>query len=81
MAPLLGRVAAAAVLVHAAQAAIGFDLSQSLDLGTAQCLVQSGSFAIVRGWCSFGGVDSNMPGSVANLWSAGFAHVDVYGSF
>ncbi|RYG53054.1 hypothetical protein EON66_09090 [archaeon] len=36
------------------------------------------SFAIVRAWHSYGGFDSDAPGSVANLWSAGAAHVDVY---
>ena len=55
------------------------DISQPLDLGTAQCMVQNGmTFGIVRGWCSYGGFDSNVVGSIANMWSAGFAHVDSY---
>ena len=28
--------------------------------------------------CSYGGFDSNVVGSIANMWSAGFAHVDSY---
>lgn len=73
------RATILAALAAGAAAAYGVDISSPLDLGTAQCMVQNGvSFAIVRGWCSFGGFDSNVAGSVANLWSAGAAHVDTY---
>lgn len=31
-----------------------------------------------NGWCRLLIADGNCPGSVGNLWNAGFAHVDVY---
>lgn len=74
------RGALLAALPAIAAAAYGVDLSQALDQTTANCLVQqaSASFGIVRAWCSYGGFDGNAPGSVAAMWNAGAAHVDVY---
>lgn len=42
-------------------------------------MVQNGkSFAVVRGYCSYGGVDPNAANSVKNFWDGGMSHVDVY---
>jgi hypothetical protein len=70
----------AAATVASVNAVYGIDISAPMDANTASCLSKSAGadFAIVRCWCSYGGFDGNCPGSIANLWGAGFAHVDAY---
>lgn len=74
------KAAVLSALPAFALATYGVDISAALDQNTANCFVQQAgvSFGIVRGWCSYGGYDSNVAGSVGALWSAGAAHVDVY---
>ncbi len=62
-----------------ASATLGVDVSQPISLAAAKCLQTDGySFAVVRGWMSFGAFDTNVKQTVANFWGAGFSHVDVY---
>jgi len=57
----------------------GVDISQSVSEGSFSCLNANNlTFAIARCWHSNGGPDTACPGSVANAWRAGVAHVDVY---
>lgn len=59
---------------------MGFDLPGPIDAPTCSCLVQTAgmSFAIIRGWHSYGAFDSAVVSTMSNLWNAGVAHADVY---
>jgi hypothetical protein len=53
-------LALAALLPALAAATLGVDVSQPVSESAARCMVSSGfNFGIVRGYCSFGGVDTN----------------------
>ncbi|KAJ5071007.1 gh family 25 lysozyme 3-related [Anaeramoeba ignava] len=61
----------------------GLDISQadcgSISLSEWKCFAQNGkSFAIVEAFDGGYGIGSHVKDCVANAWSAGFAHVDVY---
>ncbi|XP_062498881.1 uncharacterized protein LOC134176211 [Corticium candelabrum] len=57
----------------------GVDVSQPTSQSAFSCLKNNGySYAIVRAHYSDGGVDKNAVETVANAWSAGMSHVDVY---
>lgn len=58
---------------------MGFDLPGPIDATTCNCLVQTAgmSFAIIRGWHSYGGFDSAVVSTMSNLWSAGITHADI----
>jgi len=76
------RVLALAVLlsvaIHASLATRGVDLSQAASQSTFTCLKNGGySFAIVRGYCSFGGIDSSAKASIQAAANAGLYH-DAY---
>jgi Glycosyl hydrolases family 25 len=76
---LLCVLALIAVSANHARAAKGIDVSQFVSVSAAQCYKNNGyDFAIVRCYQSLGRPDPNCPHSVANLWAAGFAHVDLY---
>lgn len=57
---------------------IGVDVSQLFSTSTWECIKKAGyTFAIPRGYCSFGGIDHNAVQSLTNAKSAGLA-TDVY---
>lgn len=57
---------------------LGVDVSQLFPVSAYQCLKSNGyGFAIVRGYCSFGGIDHNAVQSLTNAKSAGMI-TDVY---
>ncbi len=72
---LLGALLCAA----AAVASTGVDVSARVYQSDWSCMVSNGvSFAIVRGYQSFGQVDPSCAATVADAWAAGVSHVDVY---
>src|ERR1700733_6572902 len=57
----------------------GFDYSSLIPVSKIQCLVQNGySFAIPRGYCSNGSIDSNIRANLDNAWAGGMKNVDMY---
>ena len=66
-------------LAMPSRATQGVDVSQPTSQSAFSCMVNNGyTFAIVRGYRSSGSVDPYVVSTVANAWSAGMAHVDVY---
>ena len=68
----------AALLLVPALCVLGVDVSQHFTTSTYTCIKNAGyHFVIIRGYCSFGGVDSN---AVSNLNSAKAAGLttDIY---
>ncbi len=66
------------VAIPAIYATKGVDISQAGSLSFMQCIKNGGySFAIVRGYCSYGAIDNNAKNSLNNAASAGLYH-DVY---
>ena len=60
-------------------ATYGVDISQLLSVSTGQCLKNAGyNHVIVRGYCSYGAVDSNVCSSLKNAQAAGITTRDVY---
>lgn len=58
--------------------ALGVDVSQLFSHENYTCMKNSGiSFAVVRGYCSFGGIDTHAVQSLRNVQSAGLA-TDIY---
>jgi hypothetical protein len=56
----------------------GVDVSQLFPTSTFQCLKNNGmSFAIIRGYCSFGGIDHNVVQGLTNAKAAGLV-TDIY---
>ena len=50
------------ILQTFSNASLGVDVSQPTSEASFQCMKNSGhSFSIVRGYCSYGGVDKNAP--------------------
>jgi hypothetical protein len=65
-----------AMLSQTALAVLGVDISDAFSDFT--CLANQGyQFAIVRGYCSYGGVDANAPQNLKNAKAAGLI-ADVY---
>eukprot|EP01089_Gocevia_fonbrunei_P014493 TRINITY_DN3983_c0_g1_i7.p1 TRINITY_DN3983_c0_g1~~TRINITY_DN3983_c0_g1_i7.p1 ORF type:complete len:216 (-),score=55.47 TRINITY_DN3983_c0_g1_i7:314-961(-) len=61
------------------EATYGVDVSQRTSRSSFECLKGRGiDFAVVRAFESIGRPDPNAPGTVADAWAAGLAHVDVY---
>jgi GH25 family lysozyme M1 (1,4-beta-N-acetylmuramidase) len=59
-------------------ATLGVDVSQLFSQSTYQCMKSSGyNFAIIRGYCSFGGPDHNAVQSLRNAKGAGLI-TDIY---
>jgi hypothetical protein len=68
------------VLVSISQvdAALGVDISQLYPTSTYECIKKAGySFAILRGFCSYGGPDHNAVQGLKNAQAAGL-HADIY---
>lgn len=60
-------------------ATYGVDISQLMSVSIGTCLKNAGyNTIIVRGYCSYGAVDSNVCSSLQNAQSAGIANRDVY---
>jgi len=57
---------------------LGVDVSQLFSVSTYQCMKNNGyQFAIIRGYCSFGGIDTHAVDSLKNAKSAGLI-TDIY---
>ena len=57
---------------------LGVDVSQLFSTATYQCMKNSGyNFAIIRGYCSYGGVDANIISNLHNARAAGLT-TDIY---
>lgn len=66
------------ICLQATQCTLGVDVSQLFSTGTYQCMHNNGYiFAIIRGYCSYGGVDHNVVQGLQNARSAGMI-TDVY---
>ena len=67
-----------ALLVGATKAELGIDVSQLFSVENYTCAKNNGyTFGIVRGYCSFGGLDHNTNQSLENMRKAGLK-TDVY---
>ena len=65
-------------LIVATNCVLGVDVSQPFSTSTFQCMKSNGyQFAIVRGYCSYGGVDSHAAQTLTNAKSAGMI-TDMY---
>ena len=65
-------------LIGSATCVLGVDVSQLFTTSTFQCMKNNGySFAIIRGYCSFGGIDTHAVQSLTNAKSAGLI-TDIY---
>lgn len=57
---------------------LGVDVSQLFSTSTYQCMKSNGyTFAIIRGYCSYGGVDANVVQGLKNAKAAGLI-TDIY---
>lgn len=66
------------VCIAVASAALGVDVSQLFTTSTYTCIKNAGySFVVIRGYCSFGGLDRNAVQGLNNARSAGLA-TDIY---
>ena len=60
------------------EASIGVDVSQLFSVSTYQCMKSNGyTFAILRGYCSYGGHDVNAVQGLKNAKAAGLI-TDIY---
>lgn len=65
-------------LAGTASCVLGVDVSQLFSTSTYQCMKSNGyQFAIIRGYCSFGGLDTHAVQSLSNAKSAGLI-TDIY---
>jgi GH25 family lysozyme M1 (1,4-beta-N-acetylmuramidase) len=66
------------LLVLPALCTLGVDISQLFSTSTYTCMKNAGyTFAIPRGYCSFGGLDANIHNNLNNARAAGLA-TDIY---
>jgi len=66
------------VFVPLVGATLGVDVSQLFPVSTYQCMKSSGyTFAIIRGYCSYGGPDQNAVQGLKNAKAAGLL-ADIY---
>lgn len=66
------------LLVAPALCTLGVDVSQLFSTATYQCMKNNGyNFAIIRGYCSYGGVDANIISNLNNARAAGLI-TDIY---
>lgn len=67
-----------ALLMASADCVLGVDVSQLFSTSTYQCMKSNGyQFAIIRGYCSFGGMDTHAVQSLINARNAGLI-TDIY---
>ncbi len=75
---LLTIVVALCLGLYTVNCTLGVDVSQLFPTSTFQCIKNGGyGFAIIRGYCSYGGVDHNAVQSLTNAKSAGLI-TDIY---
>jgi len=75
---LVCLIIAVAAITGGSVAQQGLDVSDAIDASTASCLASAGyTWAVVRGWHSYGSFDDNAPGSLSSFKGAGIA-ADVY---
>jgi hypothetical protein len=68
----------AIVLIPQVQAVLGVDVSQLFSTSTYECMKKDGyHFAVIRGFCSYGGVDKNAVQNLKNAKAAGL-ETDIY---
>ncbi len=68
-----------ASLLVAALCTTGVDVSQPFATSVWQCMKTNGvSFAVIRAYCSFGGIDTHAVTGLQNAHAAGIAHIDAY---
>ena len=68
----------AVLLIVPSLCVLGVDVSQLFSTATYQCMRNNGyEFAIIRGYCSFGGLDSNIVANLNNAKAAGLI-TDIY---
>lgn len=66
------------ILVFPALCTLGVDVSQLFSTATYQCMKNNGySFAIIRGYCSYGAVDPHIVTNLQNAKAAGLI-TDIY---
>lgn len=66
------------ILVVPSLCTLGVDVSQLFSTSTYQCMKNNGySFAIIRGYCSYGAVDPNIVTNLQNAKAAGLI-TDIY---
>ncbi len=64
--------------LYSAHSTLGVDVSQLFSTSTYQCMKSNGyAFAIIRGYCSYGGVDHNAVQGLTNAKAAGLI-TDIY---
>jgi hypothetical protein len=69
---LLTIVLLVLILVPNVKAVVGVDVSQLYSTSTYECLKKDGfHFAIIRGFCSYGGPDHNAVQGLKNAKAAG----------
>lgn len=77
----MSRIVSAVILclcIYSSTSTLGVDVSQLFSTSTYQCMKSNGfSFAIIRGYCSYGGVDHNAVQSLNNARAAGMI-TDIY---
>jgi hypothetical protein len=72
------QIILALLLVVSSLCTLGVDVSQLFSTSTYQCMKNNGySFAIIRGYCSYGGVDGNIVNNLNNARAAGLI-TDIY---
>jgi hypothetical protein len=65
-------------LISQASCTLGVDVSQLFSTATYQCMKSNGyEFAIIRGYCSYGGPDANVVQGLKNAKAAGLI-TDIY---
>ena len=66
------------LLIAPSLCVLGVDVSQLFSSSTYQCMKTAGyQFVILRGYCSYGGVDSNAVANLNNVRAAGLI-ADIY---
>ena len=72
------RILLVLLLVVSSLCTLGVDVSQLFSTSTYQCMKNNGyAFAIIRGYCSYGGVDGNVVNNLNNARAAGLI-TDIY---
>jgi hypothetical protein len=65
-------------LISQTSCTLGVDVSQLFSTATYQCMKSNGyTFAIIRGYCSYGGPDANVVQGLKNAKAAGLI-TDIY---
>jgi len=75
---MIQKVILASLLLACTFCLLGVDVSQLYPTSAYTCIKNNGySFLVIRGYCSYGGVDPNIVQNLNNARAAGFAP-DIY---